>query len=149
MKNRSIVLCSVFFTALLLAACAPQVALAPSAKPVEDAVLVISGNVEMAWTLDDLKGLPVANADFTNKDGETSTYSGVSFAQVLKSAGVEKYSAMTLVAADDYTIDIDQKTLDACADCIIAIGDDGSLRAVMPGMQGSFQVRDLVELQVK
>ena len=114
-----------------------------------DAPLKMSGLVEMGWSLDDLKALPVTEAEYTNKDGETKTYSGVSFSDLLKAAAVEDYSTVTLIAADDYSVGVDRKTLDACTTCIIAIGDDGSLRSVMPGMQGSLQVKDLVALEVK
>lgn len=138
--------------AVLIVSCAPAAATAPVAEAVEvaaDAPLKMSGLVEMGWSLEDLKAFPVTEAEYTNKDGETKTYSGVSFSDLLKSAAVENYSTVTLIAADDYSVGVDQKTLAACTTCIIAIGDDGSLRSVMPGMQGSFQVKDLVALEVK
>ena len=138
--------------AALVVSCAPAAESAPVAEAVEvaaDAPLKMSGLVEMGWSLDDLKALPVTEAEYTNKDGETKTYSGVSFSDLLKAAAVEDYSTVTLIAADDYSVGVDRKTLDACTTCIIAIGDDGSLRSVMPGMQGSLQVKDLVALEVK
>ena len=138
--------------AALVVSCAPAAVSAPAAEAVEvaaDAPLKMSGLVEMGWSLDDLKALPVTESEYTNKDGESKTYSGVSFSDLLKAAAVEDYSTVTLIAADDYSVGVDRKALDACTTCIIAIGDDGSLRSVMPGMQGSFQVKDLVALEVK
>ena len=138
--------------AALVVSCAPAAESAPAAEAVEvaeDAALKMSGLVDMGMTLEDLKALPVTESEYTNKDGVSKTYSGVSFSDLFEAAAVGNYSSVTLVAADDYSVGIDQKTLDACETCIIAIGDDGSLRSVMPGMQGSLQVKDLVALEVK
>lgn len=138
--------------AALVVSCAPAAESAPVAEAVEvaaDAPLKMSGLVEMGWSLDDLKALPVTETDYTNKDGETKTYSGVSFSDLLKDAAVENYASVTLIAADDYSTGVGQATLDACTTCIIAIEDDGGLRSVMPGMQSSLQVKDLVALEVK
>jgi len=135
--------------AVLAAACAPQAEPAPVAEAVVDAALSMSGKLEKAWSLEDLQALPATSADFTNKDGETTTYSGVSFADLFESASVSDYASVNLIAADDYSIEVDQATLAACADCIIAIEDDGALRSVMPGMEGMFQVKDLVALEIK
>lgn len=133
----------------LVVSCAPAAVSAPAAEVVVDAVLKMSGLVETGWSLEDLKALPMTDADFTNKEGATATYSGVSFANLFEAAGVGNYSTVTLIAADDYTIDIDQKTLEACDVCIIAIEEGGALRSVMPGMEGMFQVKDLVAIEVK
>lgn len=149
MKKSKFGLIGVLLVALLAVSCAPKTEAAPAAEAVVDAVLTVSGGADAAWSLDDLKALPQTSTDYTNKDGETTTYSGVSFAELLKAAGVEDYAAVTLLAADDYSVEIDQKTLNACTGCIVAIEEDGGLRSVMPDMQGALQVKDLVELQVK
>lgn len=133
----------------LVVSCAPAAESAQVVEVAADAPLKMSGLVEMGWSLDDLKALPVTEAEYTNKDGETKSYSGVSFSDILKAAAVENYSTVTLIAADDYSVGVDQKTLDACETCIIAIDDDGSLRSVMPGMQSALQVKDLIILEVK
>jgi hypothetical protein len=151
MKKFYIVLGLVLVAALVVS-CAPAAESAPVAEAVEvaaDSALKMSGLVEKGWSLDDLNALPVTEAEYTNKDGETKTYSGVSFSDILKAAAVENYAAVTLIAADDYSAEVDQKTLDACTTCIIAIEDDGGLRSVMPGMQSALQVKDLVALEVK
>ena len=151
MKKIVNILGLVLITALVVS-CAPAAASAPAAEAVEvaaDAPLKMSGLVEKGWTLEELKAMPVTEAEYTNKDGETKTYSGVSFKDLFAAAAVGNYASVTLIAADDYSVGVDQKTLDACTTCIIAIGDDGSLRSVMPGMQGSLQVKDLVALEVK
>ena len=148
MKKFYVVL-GLVLVAALVASCAPAAETAQVVEVAADAPLKMSGLVEMGWSLEDLKALPVTEAEYTNKDGETKTYSGVSFSDILKAAAVEDYATLTLIAADDYSVGVDRKTLDACTTCIIAIDDDGSLRSVMPGMQGSLQVKDLVALEVK
>lgn len=135
--------------AVLVVSCAPTTANNPAAEVVVDTALKMSGLVDMGWSLEGLKDLPTTDADYTNKDGETTTYSGVSFADLFETVGIENYSTITLIAADDYAVQIDQKTLEACNTCIVAIEEDGALRSVMPGMQGALQVKDLVALEVK
>ena len=151
MKRKSSLLVVVMASALLLAACGGKAAEAVEAQPaaaVSDAALVISGAADAAWTVADLQALPVTEAEYTNKDGETTSYSGVSFADLFAAAGVDSYTGVSLVAADDYAAELDQATLDGCAKCIVAIGDDGSLRSVMPDMSSAVQVKDLVEIIV-
>ncbi|MDO9547080.1 MAG: hypothetical protein Q7J07_10090 [Pelolinea sp.] len=135
--------------AALVVSCAPSTVSTPAAEVAVDVALKLSGLVDKGWSVEDLKVLPMTDADYTNKDGETTTYNGVGFADLFEEAGIGKYSTVILIAADDYAIEIDQKTLEACDTCIIAIGEDGTLRSVMPDMQGMFQVKDLVALEVK
>lgn len=141
--------------AVLAASCAPAPAPAPApeaqanAADATDAALTMSGLADAAWSLADLQALPQSESDYTNNDGETTTYSGVRLADLLVAAGVGDYAAVNLVASDEYAIEIDRARLDACDDCLVAISEDGSLRSVMPGFEGMFQVRGLVGLEVK
>ena len=138
--------------AVLAASCAPAPAPAPAPEAqadAADAALTMSGLADAAWSLAGLQALPQSQSDYTNKDGETTNYSGVRFADLLAAAGVGDYAAVNLVASDGYAIEIDRARLDACGDCLVAISDDGSLRSVMPGFEGMFQVRNLVALEVK
>lgn len=122
---------------------------APAAEVAAVEALKISGLAEKSWSAEDLKALTVTEAEYTNKDGETTTYSGVSIADLLAEAGVSDFAAVSLVAADGYAVDVDKAALDACPTCIIAVDDDGALRSVMPGMEGKMQVKDLVAVEVK
>ena len=148
MKQKVGLMVALMASALLLAACGGKAAQAQPAAAVIDPAPVLSGAADAAWTLADLQALPVSEAEYTNKDGETKAYSGVSFADLFAAAGVGSYEGVSLVASDDYVAELDQATLDACRDCIVAIGDDGSLRSVMPDMSSALQVRDLVEVIV-
>lgn len=152
MFKKILLVSCVLAAAVLAVSCAPVPAPAPAPAAqadAADAALRVSGLAEKAWSLADLQALPQSESDYTNKDGETTTFSGVRFAELLADAGVGNYAAVTLVAADEYAIEIDRARLDACGDCLVAISDDGSLRSVMPGFEGMFQVRNLVVLEVK
>lgn len=139
MRKKFVKIASIFLLVVFAVSCAPK------AEP----VLKMSGLADKTWTLDELKAMPSTNTDYTNKDGETTTYSGVTFSVLFKSAGISDFSSITLVAADDYTIDVTKDELSACPACLVAIQEDGSLRSVMPGFSGKQQVKDLVEILVK
>lgn len=139
MKKKSVRIAGIVLLAILAVSCAAK------AEP----VLKLTGLAEKAWTANDLKALPSTSSDYTNKDGETTTYTGVTFTSLFEATGISDYATVTLVAADDYTIDITKDELSACPTCIVAIQEDGSLRSVMPGFSGKQQVKDLVEIQVK
>jgi hypothetical protein len=153
MFKKILLVSCVLAAAVLAVSCAPAPAPTPApeaeAEAAADAALRVSGLAEKAWSLADLQALPQSESDYTNKDGETTTFSGVRFAELLAAAVVGDYASVTLVASDEYAIEIDRARLDACGDCLVAISDDGSLRSVMPGFEGMFQVRNLVALEVK
>ncbi len=139
MRNNIIKILSIVLLVVLAESCVPK------AEP----VLKMTGLAEKSWTLNELKAMPSTNTDYTNKDGETTTYSGVIFTLLFEAAGVSEYSAITLVAADEYAVEVTKDELDECPTCIVAIQEDGSLRSVMPDFSGKQQVKDLVEIQVE
>lgn len=121
-------------------------------EPVVEAALKATGRVnqEMTWTDAELKAMEMLSADYTNKDGETTTYTGVSIAKLLEAAGVKPEAAtIVFVAGDGYTAEIAVADLLSCANCIVAFQEQGGFQTVMPGQSGKLQVKDLVEIQVK
>jgi len=118
----------------------------------EDAALKITGEVdrEMGWAEDDVRAMDTMEAESTNKDGETSAYTGVSINALLDKAGV-KSSATTLVmvADDGYSAEVALSEIQACSDCIVGFNDGGGFRTVLPGFPGNVQVKGVIELQVK
>ncbi len=114
--------------------------------------LKITGLVgaEQAWTEDEIKAMETMDVDYTNKDGETSTFNGVSLAALLALAA-PKAEATTLVfvAEDGYTAELPLADALACEKCIVAFSDDGTLRTVMPDMSSKVNVKGVVEIQVK
>ncbi len=115
-----------------------------------DAVLKATGKVktEMGWSMADLKGMESVSAEYTNKDGETTTFTGVAIKALLdKVEPAADATMLVMVASDGYSAEITLAELDACDTCIVAVGD--SLQTVMPGFSGKLQVKDVVELQLK
>lgn len=149
--NKKIILISVLVAGLLLSACATQTAeTAPEAEVVvAEPALTLSGAIEAAWTADELKAMTMMEADYTNKDGETTKFSGVPIVDLLTAAGVTDYTTITLVASDGFSADVTKDELAACANCIVAFDDDGSLRAVMPGLSSKQNVKGLVEISIQ
>ncbi len=134
----------ILISVLLLGACAPQ---AP-----QEVALKATGNIaaEKGWSLDQLKALGTMEADYTDKEGVTETFTGVSIAKLLEAAGAnEGATAVVFVADDGFTSEVTMEEVKACADCIVAFNDDGTLRVVMPGFSGKQQVKGVIEIQVK
>ncbi len=125
----------------LISACAP----AEEAAVVGETVLTVG---EKAYTQSALEAFGTMTSDYTNKDGETTTYSGVSLAALLQDAGVSGSGTLVFTAADGYQADMELGEALACADCIVAF-DNGSLRMVMPEMSGKLQIKDVVEIGVE
>jgi len=137
----------------LLAGCggtAPQTQ--TSASVPADAALKITGNVEteMGWTEEQVRAMDTIEAESTNKQGETKTYTGVPINALLELVGV-KADATTLVfvADDDYTAEVALADAQTCEDCIVSFRNQGGFSIVMPGFPGDAQVKGVVEIQVK
>ncbi len=117
-----------------------------------DAALKITGNVnsEIGWSEKDVRAMTTAQADFTNKDGETKTYTGVPLNDLLNKAGVKSgATALVFVADDGFTSEVDLAEVKACADCIVGFRDEGGFVMVMPGFSNKAQVKGVIEIQVK
>ncbi|MBN1260255.1 MAG: molybdopterin-dependent oxidoreductase [Anaerolineae bacterium] len=117
-----------------------------------DAALKVTGNVdkEMGWAEDDVRAMDTIEAESTNKDGETSTYTGVPIMALLDKAGVKDGATTVAFVADDgYTADVSLDDVKGCADCIVSFRNQGGFSIVMPGFPGNVQVKGVVEIQVK
>ncbi len=101
---------------------------------------------DQAYTQPQLEALGTKSVEYTNKDGETTTFSGVPLTSLLSQAGINDIDAkITFTAADGYEADMPLSEAIACEECIIAF-DDGSLSMVMPNHSSKLQVRDVVEI---
>jgi len=114
-------------------------------------VLTVKGNLpaEVHYSEKDLKGFAMVSADYTNKDGETTTYEGVLILSLLESAKATAYTSIVFEAADGYTAEVMAEELQNCSACIISFQEEGGLRVVMPNFSSKLQVRDLIALEVK
>lgn len=124
----------------LLASCSQ------TAVEVEEAVLTVGGGDYARSELEDLGSL---SADYTNKDGETTTYSGIPLNALLEDANLTSGGGtLVFTASDGYETELSLEEALACADCIVAF-DDGTLRLVMPEFSSKLQVKDLVEIKIQ
>jgi len=117
-----------------------------------DAALKITGSVdnEVGWTEEELRGMDTMDAESTNKDGETSTYTGVAVNKLLDEAGVASGATTLVFVADDgYTAEVALGEIQACSDCIVSFREQGGFSTVLPGFPGNVQVKGVVEIQVK
>ncbi len=118
----------------------------------DDAAFKITGNVatEVGWTEDKLLSMDAIEAETTNKDGETNSYTGVRISDLLSKAE-PKDGAVTLVfiADDGYSAEVPLADIEACADCIVAFRNQGGFSIVAPDFPGNVQVKGVVEIQVK
>lgn len=148
MKKSINKIAGLILVAVLVVSCAPQAA--PNAvEPVSaEAALTLSGPATgVSWSMEDLQGLPATKTEYTNKDGETTTYTGVAISALLAEVGIETFKSLTLIAADGYTAEVTADELAGSPNCIVAF-DEGSLRSVMPDLSSKLQVKDLVEIQI-
>ncbi len=118
----------------------------------EDAAFKITGNVEteVGWTEDKIRSMDTIEAEYTNKEGETETHTGVLIADLLGKAS-PKADATTLafVADDGYSAEVPLADIEGCADCIVSFRNQGGFRIVAPGFPSNAQVKGVVEIQVK
>jgi tungstate transport system substrate-binding protein len=124
----------------------------PSAGVPADAALKITGKVEneIGWTEEEVRAMDTIEAQSTNKQGETSTYTGVLISTLLDLAGVQGDASTVVYVADDgFTAEASLADVQACADCIVSFRNQGGFSIVMPGFPGSLQVKGVVEIQVK
>ena len=134
MKKTSLFI-SLFVVLALLSACSGS----------EEVILLTEGSQE--YTKSELEALGTISVDYTDKDGETTTYEGVLLSSLLEDAGVTGDN-ITFTAADDYTAEATMEEVMGCSNCIVAFDGD-SLRTVMPDFSGKLQVKDLVVISVQ
>jgi DMSO/TMAO reductase YedYZ molybdopterin-dependent catalytic subunit len=141
MKQLKTTFILIFVITLLLTACAPG-----------EIALQVTGNVasEKGWTENQVKKMDTVESDYMNKDGETSTYTGVLITNLLDEAKVnDGATAVVFVGDDGYTAELTLEELQSCPDCIVSFQDEGGFRIVMPDFSSKLQVKGIIEIQVK
>lgn len=56
---------------------------------------------------------------------------------------------LTMIAGDGYSVELPLAEVQACNDCLLAINKQGQLKAVMPGMESNFWVKDVVKIEIQ
>ena len=118
----------------------------------DDAAFKITGMVEteVGWTEEKIRSMDTIEAESTNKEGETSTYTGVRISDLLSKADPKDGAATVVFVADDgYSAEAPLADIEGCADCIVSFRNQGGFSIVAPGFAGNVQVKGVVEIQVK
>jgi hypothetical protein len=150
MKSLKTLFVVLFVVALLLVGCSSGDDAAPADSG--EVALKITGSVanEQTWTEAQVKAMDTMEAESTNKEGETKTYTGVLITDLLAEAQPNADASTVVFVADDgYTAEITLEELNACADCIVSFRNQGGFSTVMPDFSGKLQVKGVVEIQVK
>lgn len=141
-KNRFVLVFIILVLCIVVGACTPAL----NAEP----VLTLRGLVEKEYTLDELNAFSQTSSEYTNKDGETTKYTGVAFSVIFNDAKLPiEPTTIKMVAIDAYVGEVTYDEIRDCTDCIIAILEDGTLRSVLPGFSGKANVKDLVSLELQ
>jgi hypothetical protein len=129
----------------------PQLEPAGTPAPSTGVALTIMGKVakETTFSLADLQAIQVQIKAEHPKKG-SQDYTGARLNDLLSKAGVAAEAANVLMTSSDgYVSEVPLADVVKCADCMLAIGEDGKLTAVMPGMQSGFWSKDVVKIEVK
>jgi hypothetical protein len=113
--------------------------------------LKVTGNLsrEIGWLEEDVRAMETTEAQSTNKQGEVSTYNGLSLNTLLEMAGPAAAATTVVFVADDgYTAKVTLAEVHGCADCIASFRNQGGFSIVMPGFPGNLQVKGVIEIQV-
>jgi tungstate transport system substrate-binding protein len=125
---------------------------AAHAAPTAAAALKVTGKVAkaQAWTEAEVKAMETMQAESTDKQGQTSTYTGVLISKLLAlAAPAADATTVTFVASDGFAADIALADVLKCTNCIVSFRDQGGFSTVLPGQPGKLQVKGVVEIQVK
>ena len=153
-KKGLAVLGIVLLLAGLLVGCGatPEPTVPPEPADSGEIALKINGKVshKVGWSEEEVRAMETMEAESTNKDGETKTYTGVSLNGLLEVAGpAADATAVVFVADDGYTGEVTLAEVQDCADCIVSFRNQGGFSIVMPGFPGNVQVKGVIEIQVK
>ena len=101
-------------------------------------------------TVESLKAMNVVQITAEHPKLGEQQYSGVRFSELLTVVKAQA-AAVTLVlgCSDGFMAEVTLADVRASADSMIAIGDDGTLNAVMPGMGGKAWAKDIVSMEFK
>jgi len=115
--------------------------------------LIITGQVNEELILNDadLRQMEVVQVTAEHPKKGQETYQGVRLNDLFKLAGVKPAAKILVFSAEDgYTSEVDMGAVQACADCLLAFTDTpGKFKLVMPGMESSFWVKDVILIEVR
>jgi hypothetical protein len=117
-----------------------------------DAVIVVTGAVaeEVTLSADTVGEFEVAEVTVEHPRDGLLDFTGVRLTELLDRAGAgEGAVSLVLTAADGYSIKVGLADVEACADCLVAFGEEGGFDLAMPGMGLGAWVKDVVSIEVE
>mgnify|MGYP000959021790 CR=1 FL=1 len=130
----------------------PAAAAPVAAQPIDpNAAFAITGLVseQKGWTVEALQAMGTVKLTVEHPKKGTQDVEGVRLNALLGLAGPQPAAkTLVLTAGDGYTIEADLETVRACPDCLVALDEEG-LKAVMPGFESGFWVKDIISIEVK
>lgn len=118
----------------------------------EDKAFMSAGLVEseLAWSLDELRALEPVQLTVEHPKKGQQDVEGVRINTLLDLVKVQpEGKQVTFTAADGFTATVDLQAVRDCNDCLVAFDESGTLKLVMPGMESSFWVKDVIALTVQ
>ncbi len=107
-------------------------------------------NKEMAWTEQEVRAMKSIEAQSTNKQGQTETYTGVWIKNLLDLAGpAADATTLEFVADDGFTAEAALADVLKCDKCIVSFREQGGFSTVLPDFASKLQVKGVIEIKVK
>jgi DMSO/TMAO reductase YedYZ molybdopterin-dependent catalytic subunit len=114
--------------------------------------IIVKGAVDnpMTLTVADLKKMTVVQITATHPKLGEQNYSGVRFSDLLTLFKVQSSATVVDIGCiDGYMAEIALADIQKTPDALLAIGDDGKLNVVMPGMAGKAWATDATSFEFK
>ena len=114
--------------------------------------LKISGLVDAAsfWSVEELVAMEMIEVVSENSSGDETIYNGVPIIVLLGLAGVQDDATQILFKGEDGTqVEVLLEEINACIQCIVALGDSTGFNIVLPGFPSSPVILKVVELELK
>lgn len=113
---------------------------------------VVKGMVDNPTTLTaaQLETMTVTEITVDHPKLGMTDYRGVLLSELFATLGVQnEATTLVMTAADAYMGEVPINDIKGSADAILAIGDDGRLSVVIPGLESKAWVKDVVSLEFK
>lgn len=127
---------------------ATQVTVQP---PSGNAALTLRGlvNNEQSWSLEQIQAQEIVKLTVEHPKKGKLDVEGVRLNALLDLAGPKpEAQTLVLIASDGFTAEADLQAIRQCPDCLLAI-EDGILKAMMPGFESNFWVKDVTQIELK
>jgi hypothetical protein len=114
--------------------------------------VVVKGMVDNPTTLTAaaLEEMTVAEINVDHPKLGSTDYRGVRFSELFATLEVqEAATTVAMIASDGYMVEIPLADIEASADALLTIGDDGTLTVIIPGMESKNWVKDVVTIEFK